>query len=81
MKAYDIIGWAYDGDYHCEGCAWRRFGRKLLDDTNPPEDSEGNEVHPMFAGDEFGEDGECCGDCGAEIVEPWPDEESIEIDG
>jgi hypothetical protein len=39
-------------------------------DANPPEDSEGNQVHPMFVSDEHDSSGEYCGDCGSEIWEP-----------
>ena len=75
MQHWDIVGWAYEADTHCEDCARERFGRKLDDDMTPPEDSEGNEVHPMFAGDAHDPSGEYCGDCGAEIVEPAEDDD------
>lgn len=74
MKAFEIIGWAYDADLHCDGCARERFGAKLDDDENAPEDSEGNEVHPMFAGDEHDPAGEFCGDCGGPIWEASDDD-------
>jgi len=68
MHSFDILGWAYDADIHCDDCARERFGSALDDDQNPPEDSEGNPVHPVFAGDEGSED-EHCGDCGEALME------------
>lgn len=61
MKAYDVIGWVYDADYHCPACAVKRFGE---DERSPgfpfpwlPEsgatDSEGNAPLPIFASDEW----------------------------
>lgn len=78
MKSFEIIGWAYDAALHCDGCAHARFGAQLDDETNPPEDSEGNKVGPVFAGDELSPDGERCDDCGEEISEPWDDEDEDE---
>ena len=70
MKAFDVLGYAYDADLHCLACTRQRFGRRACDDAEPPAGSEGNEIHPVFAGDEHDPAGEYCGDCGAEIVEP-----------
>ncbi len=66
MKAWDIVGWTYEADMHCPDCAYERFGKALDDDENPPEDSEGNEVHPVFVSD-CAEETEHCGDCGEGI--------------
>lgn len=60
-KTYEIVGWAYEADLHCNPCALERFGPKLKDDQDPPADSEGNPVHPVFLGDLEGD--EVCGDC------------------
>jgi len=78
MRAYDVLGYAYDADLHCPNCGYARFGARLDDDTNPPQDNEGNNVHPLFAGDEYDPAGEYCGDCGAEIVEPDDDTDDDE---
>ena len=75
MKHWEIVGYTYDADAHCVTCAEERFGPQVHDDEQPPEDSEGNEIHPMFAGDEYSSEGEHCGDCGEEIVEPYEDED------
>ena len=47
-KTYEVIGYAYEADIHCLDCARARF-------PNPDQatDNEGNEVHPVFLGDEF----------------------------
>lgn len=66
QSATDVIGWAYDADLHCNRCARERFGDRLDDDQNPPEDSEGNPIHPVFASEEF-EGTPHCGDCGEEL--------------
>jgi hypothetical protein len=78
MHATDVIAYTYDADYHCIDCTerqhpgstdWRR------EDFDPAdyEDSEGNEVHPLFASDEWWEPSEdacqvlACSDCHAII--------------
>jgi hypothetical protein len=73
MKAWDIVGFTYDADVHCVECTAARFGAKLEDANDPPVDSEGNELHPIFASDEGSPEGEVCADCGAEITEPYDD--------
>jgi len=65
MEGYKIRGWIYDGDIHCEGCAYDRFGVRIYDEENPPEDSEGNPITPLFASDAIGD--EVCGDCGSPL--------------
>lgn len=40
---YDIIGYAYDADYHCPSCA-ERIGADKVD----WKDSEGNEASALF---------------------------------
>ena len=63
MKAFEIIGYTYDADIHCPCCARERFDDL---DSELEEDSEGNPIHPVFAGDES-EGPEVCGTCGDEI--------------
>jgi len=67
MNAADVIGYAYEADLHCIACTVARFGHEP---TEEDEDSEGNPIHPLFAGDEYQAEGEYCGDCHAEIREP-----------
>jgi len=50
MKSYDIVGYAYNADTYCVNCA------EDIDEL----DSEGNEKHPMFAGDESDHEQYCC---------------------
>lgn len=60
-----IIGYTYEADYHCAehterrfpgATDWRREGYDPADYT----DSEGNEVHTVFGGDEWWEPSEGC---------------------
>jgi hypothetical protein len=71
MKAWTIVAWTYEADIHCPRCARERFGDDIDEAEPAPEDSEGNEVRPVFASDELSEEGEYCGTCGDEIAEPW----------
>lgn len=59
MKAWDILGYAYEADMHCLDCARKRFGPKL--DNAETEDSDGNKLAPLFASSV--EQQEVCGDC------------------
>jgi hypothetical protein len=52
MKAWDIIGWTADADTYCDYCADVRYGP----DTDERTDSEGNDVHPIFADSEWDSD-------------------------
>lgn len=70
--ATDIVGWVYEADLHCESCAAARFPALAEDSEIRVEDGEGNEVTPVFLGeDAYAEDGApyCCGDCGRALVE------------
>jgi hypothetical protein len=60
MKAYDIVGYAYEADVHCVDCAVARFGSQQH--WRDAVDNEGNPIHPIFAGDENASE-EVCGDC------------------
>ena len=78
MKSYDIIGWTFEADYHCDTCTMKRFPELGEDSDATVEDREGNEIYPLFCADVDGEmleTGVYCGDCGAELVEPEPEEE------
>lgn len=77
MNAFDIVGWSFDADLHCTACARTRFGKALFDEENPPEDREGNEVHPIFASD-FDGDSENCGDCADPIFDAEDEDEDDE---
>lgn len=65
-RTYDIAGWAYEADIHCNDCAYDRFGRQL-DSELPPRDQEGNQVQPIFV-EKVAED-ERCGDCGGALLD------------
>jgi hypothetical protein len=62
MQGTDIVAFAYDAAIHCVDCASEHF------DCDPADavDSEGNEVHPVFASDEGWAD-DTCDDCGLRI--------------
>lgn len=85
MHATTIIAYTFDADCHCEECT---VGYVLATDPDArgdrdaaeealslgiAEDSEGNEIRPVFASDEWFDvdSGECeslfCGDCGDEL--------------
>lgn len=67
LKATDVVGYTADADMHCVDCAHRIYG----DDkggSEPKQDGEGNQVHPIFASDE-GWDDEHCGTCGKPLSE------------
>jgi hypothetical protein len=69
LRSFDIIGYTYEGANHCDDCAAERFGRCPCDlaDVHGT-DGEGNEVYPIFAGDE--QDGSVfCDTCGTTIYE------------
>jgi hypothetical protein len=70
--SYDPIGYTYDADVHCPGCAIKRFGKEpgrpwVREDAV---DSEGNPVHPIAPWDETAEGGEYCGTCHGQIASP-----------
>lgn len=80
MKAWTIIAWTFDADIHCCACTRKRFGPDVETADPAPEDSEANEIHPIFASDETDPSGEYCGDCGVEVAEPWPDDDDDDDD-
>lgn len=57
----EIIGWAYDADYHCPRCAEIEFGAAGLE-SDMTQDSEGNPIQPIFLSQEFDYQ-PVCGDC------------------
>lgn len=76
----EVVGYSYDAGYHCLDCAELKFnsdskrcaipegGNVYLSELiDLPEDSEGNPLHPIFAGelDENDEGEIACEDCGA----------------
>lgn len=73
MHATDVIGYAFDADIHCEACTRARFPDADAEFSDVT-DSEGNEIHPLFASDDHDDNGEYCGDCHAELWEPQPKE-------
>jgi hypothetical protein len=64
-----IVGYTYDAGVHCDACAAERFGRCQCEHHDVHgEDSEGNDVEPIFATDEAA--GELtCDDCGSELMD------------
>ncbi len=63
------IGYVYEADAHCPGCAFARFG--LMRDDPDTLDAEGNPIGVIAPWDETPSEGEVCGTCGDEISEPW----------
>lgn len=60
-KAWDIVAYQYEADFHCVPCATARWGEHLADENT--RDEEGNPIHPVFETDEVNLCGESCGDC------------------
>lgn len=55
MKAWEVVAYTYEADYHCIECTHRNFeGHEWVD-------REGNDIHPVFASDEgwWAESHEC----------------------
>jgi len=64
MKAWEVIAYTYEASIHCEQCALERFP------SGEGTDREGNDIHPVFASDEFGPNEIVgCDDCGDIIHE------------
>lgn len=63
MNATDIVGYAYDADLHCLNCTTSRFGCSETD-LHKCEDSEGNPVSPVFAGEDAYEQCDHCAGSG-----------------
>jgi hypothetical protein len=61
VKSYTVIGYAADADIWCEACLLAA-GYKT-----DGQDQEGNDVHPLFAGDENADE-EHCGSCGGKLL-------------
>jgi len=61
LKAWSIIAYTYDADYHCIHCTIKQFRQNAewsidVDEhgiRQEIEDSEGNYVTPLFASDEW----------------------------
>jgi polyferredoxin len=62
MKAWDIVAYTYDAGIHCPDCA-RADGMAKKGAI----DSEGNDVHPVFASD-YTDSDQCCEDCGETLI-------------
>lgn len=76
MKAFDVLGYAYEADMHCLDCARKRFGPALEDPDT--EDSEGNKLSPLFVSSV--EQEEVCGDCLQVIPGTEQEKESVARD-
>ena len=69
MFAHTIIGYTYDAATHCDACAAERFGRCPCEQRDVHgQDSEDNEVLPIYAMEEHPEN-VYCDDCGDIIYE------------
>ena len=60
-KTFEVVGYSYEADLHCVGCATQRFGAQALTRRISPNDSEGNPIHPVFLEEATGSD--ICRDC------------------
>lgn len=74
-KAWTVIGYTADADYHCPECAALIYDRTIdgvlrtvADERQAftALDFEGNAVHPIFASDEL-DAGTTCGRCGERL--------------
>jgi predicted dehydrogenase len=65
-KSYEVIGYTYEADCHCLDCTRKRFGGEPEAVDYTATDNEGNDIHPIFLGDEF-ETAPVCGDCLTEL--------------
>lgn len=63
VKDYEVIGYAADADIWCIKCL-------PYDDPDTDKDSEGNEIHPIFVGDEDSHL-EYCNACGENLWEAF----------
>jgi hypothetical protein len=82
----EVVGYTYDAAEHCPDCTRKYIldnypktapiigslmaGDIELSDENI-EDSEGNQLHPIFDTDEAGDSPSHCDDCGAFIDNAW----------
>ena len=64
MKAWEVVGYAADGEAWCPACAEARYGP--AHPAHERRDREGNAVHTVFAGDESTYE-PVCSACGAAI--------------
>ena len=65
-RTYEIIGWAFEADLHCDDCTVSSLGGDPHKDSELI-DREGNHLHPIFLGDVQGE--LHCGDCGKSLTD------------
>ena len=52
-KSFEIVGWTYEADVHCNDCATSRFGTDQDTYTGSGRslegvDNEGNNINPLF---------------------------------
>lgn len=63
-----VMAYAYEGDYHCEDCAYERFGQAIFESDIKIIDKEDNIVCSLYSWDlsdcEFPP---CCTDCKVEL--------------
>jgi hypothetical protein len=64
MKAWTILGYSGDADIYCVDCAMQKW--EISEDEDV--DSEGNEIHPIFASDDHIEE-MICSACGCSLLD------------
>ena len=76
--SFEIIAYTYEADCHCLECTRKRFGSETNSSYEQQgiTDNEGNNIHPIFAGDEI-RSGTACGDC-FEIIYGYQDNPCVE---
>lgn len=67
MSAYhDVIGYTFEADVYCDPCTAEVYGRCDCDQQDVHgEDSDGNEISPIFAGEVEGD--LFCASCGGPL--------------
>jgi len=75
MKAWEIIGYAYDADCHCCACTEKMAEEEHLN-LSDAEACTDAEVNPIFASEEF-ETSQYCADCGDLIIEVEEEENQL----
>lgn len=66
LNSMDVVGYAYDAAMHCPSCTRKRFP-EADDEFSNVQDSEGNDIHPVFVGEDA--EGQSCDDCGESLMD------------
>jgi len=65
-KAWEVVGYTFDGGLYCSFCARAKWGDSLDDEQL----CEQSEVRPVFVSDDLSDCGEGCEQCGDWVQEP-----------